>query len=452
MTNLSGVKKYSQSTSLRLTVLVIATLAGSVTSSGFAAVESQPVWAVNVGGGAVQSAGGLLYEADNCTQPAICQSVAKVQGAQLAAMYRSYRTGDNRWSKKLADGRYDITLHFIEPDETAIGARIFDVIAEDKVLIDDLDVRKTRDGRVRSGLSRTIANVMVNDGELTLELKASVGSAVISGFDVFKRVEVQADQWQLVWADEFAGPIVNPDNWTAAIWPAGKVNAEDQTYTKRKKNLRTENGLLVIEAHHEAFRGAEYSSARIHSSGKMDMRYGKVEVRAKLPVGQGTWPAIWMMPTDPYFYATNCDATAADWEGSRKCDAWPNSGEIDIMEHVGYDPGIVHGTVHTQAYYWVNWEQRKGSIQVADAQHAFHRYALEWGPDYLTTFVDDVPYFTYYRDGDWRSWPFDHPFHVIINFAVGGGWGRAGGPIDNSVYPQRFEVDYVRAYQLNPAP
>jgi beta-glucanase (GH16 family) len=186
----------------------------------------------------------------------------------------------------------------------------------------------------------------------------------------------------------------------------------------------------------------------VHSSGKSDVLYGRVEVRAQLPAGRGTWPAIWMLPSDPYRYATSCE-DGADWQGSVSCDAWPNSGEIDIMEHVGYQPGHIHGTVHSQAYYWVKWEQRKGRILLPDATSAFHIYALEWTPERIDMFVDDSLYFTYINEHDgWESWPFDQPFHVVMNVAVGGWWGRSGGGIDDAVLPQRMLVDYVRVYEL----
>ena len=157
-----------------------------------------------------------------------------------------------------------------------------------------------------------------------------------------------------------------------------------------------------------------------------------------------------MLPSDPYRYATTCEP-GEDWQGSDNCDAWPNSGEIDIMEHVGYVMGHVHGTAHNEAYYWKTWEQRKGRVLLDDVDDAFHDYVLEWMPDRLEIFVDDVHYFTYMNEGTgWTTWPYDHAYNLILNFAVGGAWGRAGGPIDDSIFPQQMLVDYVRVYQLIP--
>jgi beta-glucanase (GH16 family) len=226
------------------------------------------------------------------------------------------------------------------------------------------------------------------------------------------------------------------------------VNDEDQTYTDRAKNARIENGLLIIEAHQEQFNDAQYTSARLNSLNKGDFLYGKAEVRAKIPAGQGTWSAIWMLPSEPFKYATTCQE-GEDWQGNSTCDAWPNSGEIDIMEHVGYDMNRIHGTVHNKAYYWKNWEQRKASIEGVNVDQEFHVYSVEWTPEDITVYFNEIPYFYYKNEkSDWRAWPFDHPYHIILNLAIGGAWGRSGGPIDNSIFPVRMEVDYVRVFSL----
>jgi len=118
------------------------------------------------------------------------------------------------------------------------------------------------------------------------------------------------------------------------------------------------------------------------------------------------------------------------------------------MEHVGYDMNKVHGTVHNKAYYWVNKEQRKASVDGHDVANDFHQYAIEWSPERIDIFFDGSRYFTYLNQGEgWEAWPFDHPYHIVLNLAIGGDWGSAGGPIDNSIFPAKLEVDYVRVYQ-----
>ncbi|MGB2450943.1 MAG: family 16 glycosylhydrolase [Porticoccaceae bacterium] len=434
---------------------LIAALGFSLMANWVAAdIHSPVVWAVNVGGGQFNADSVLQYQADDCDEKHLCLNVPAVEGTQVQPLYKSYRTGELLFSQPMDNGVYDLTLHFMEPEDLAKGERLFDVLAQGDIVIGNLDVRSSRDGRMRSALSRTIPNIQVTEGQFEISLKSLKGLPVISGFEVRQRQSTGESAWTMLWQDEFdQDGSVNADKWNIETWPARKVNDEDQTYTTRAKNLRIEDGLLIIEAHKEDYAGAKYSSARVNSAGKMDILYGKIEVRARLPKGQGSWPAIWMMPTDPYRYATNCGPSKIDWQGNGACDAWPNSGEIDIMEHVGYDHNIVHGTVHTKDYVWVHWSQRKGSIKLEDVDKNFYRYGLEWTPDSLTTTVNDIPYFTYYRDSDdWASWPFNHPFHVILNLAIGGNWGRAGGPIDNSAFPMRLEIDYVRAYRATAVP
>jgi len=240
---------------------------------------------------------------------------------------------------------------------------------------------------------------------------------------------------KLIWSDEFNTPGA-PDNskWNYDMGDGcpdvcGWGNNEQEYYTNDPKNVRIENGNLVIEAHKESKGGKPYTSTRIVSKFKGDWLYGRIEVKAKLPKGRGTWPAIWMLSTD--------------W----KYGGWPESGEIDIMEHVGYDPGVIHGTIHTDKYNHVKQTQLEGKITVNDAQEAFHIYAVNWSKDKMDFFVDDKLYHTVNRNplDDFRGWPFDQRFHLIMNVAVGGNWGGAKG-IDDSIWPQRMEVDYVRVY------
>jgi beta-glucanase (GH16 family) len=243
-------------------------------------------------------------------------------------------------------------------------------------------------------------------------------------------------EFKLVWSDEFNKPG-SPDSakWNYDLGDGcpnvcGWGNNELQYYTRDQKNVRVENGLLIIEAHKESKGSKSYTSTRIVSKGKGDWRYGRIEVRAKLPKGRGTWPAIWMLSTD--------------W----KYGGWPASGEIDIMEHVGFDPGVIHGTIHTEKYNHIKQTQLEGKIAVADCQDAFHVYAIEWTENTIRFFVDDKLYHTVTRNpkDDFNAWPFDQRFHLIMNIAVGGNWGGMQG-VDETIWPQRMEVDYVRVYQ-----
>ncbi len=239
-----------------------------------------------------------------------------------------------------------------------------------------------------------------------------------------------------IWADEF-DYFGMPDStkWNYDLGDGcpsvcGWGNNEQQYYTRDSKNVRVENDVLIIEAHKDSLQGKPYTSTRIVSRKKGDWLYGRIEVRAKLPRGKGTWPAIWMLSTD--------------WSYG----GWPISGEIDIMEHVGYDPGVIHGTLHSEKYNHIKQTQQEGVINIPDCQESFHVYAVDWRENEINFYVDDKLYHTVKRnpDDDHTGWPFDKRFHLIMNVAVGGNWGGKEG-IDESIWPQKMEIDYVRVYE-----
>lgn len=257
-----------------------------------------------------------------------------------------------------------------------------------------------------------------------------------------------AAEWKLVWSDEFDKPGL-PDSTKWQYEEGFLRNNEAQYYTRgRPENARVENGMLVIEARKERFdnpryqagaaettrrgRGrpfADYTSASLTTRGKASWTYGRIEVRAKLPPGRGTWPAIWMLGTN----------TAQV--------GWPACGEIDIMEFVGFDPGVIHANIHTRQYNHVKKTGKGSQISIPDACATFHVYALEWDARHMDFFVDDKKYFTYANDGTGPdAWPYDKDQFLILNLAIGGAWGGAKG-IDETCFPQRYYIDYVRVYQ-----
>lgn len=411
--------------------------------------NSSIVWAVNVGGEKYTGIDGINYQSDEYITGGEIGKLTKILGSQDSFIYKSYRLGDIKIDYPIENGKYNLIFKFAEPYDIDIDGRLFDVIAENNVVINNLNVRRARDGKHISGLVTAVSDVNVTDGRLNISFKSTKAKPILSAL-VVRKQQPDDRKWNLVWHDEFEGDKLDPNKWTPDVWQAFKVNSEDQAYTERNKNIRVKDGKLIIQAHKEAYQNADYTSGRVHSKGKGDFLYGKAEIRAKIPSGNGTWSAIWMLPSDPYKYSTTCKPNE-DWQGSRTCDAWPNSGEIDIMEHLGHDMGTVWGTVHNKAYYWVNWEQRKGSIIGKDLDKDFHLYSVEWTPNYIHVFLDDNLYFTYVNEqSDWKAWPYDHPYHIILNLAIGGNWGRAGGPIDDSIFPVKMEVDYVRVYQLQP--
>ena len=411
--------------------------------------NSSIVWAVNVGGEKYTGIDGINYQSDEYITGGEIGKLTQILGSQDSFIYKSYRLGDIKIDYPIENGKYNLVFKFAEPYDIDIDGRLFDVIAENNVVINNLNVRRARDGKHISGLVTAVSDVNVTDGRLDISFKSTKAEPILSAL-VVRKQQPDDRKWNLVWHDEFEGDKLDPNKWTPDVWQAFKVNSEDQAYTERNKNIRVKDGKLIIEAHKEAYQNAEYTSGRVHSKGKGDFLYGKAEVRAKIPSGNGTWSAIWMLPSDPYKYSTTCKPNE-DWQGSRTCDAWPNSGEIDIMEHLGHDMGTVWGTVHNKAYYWVNWEQRKGSIIGNDLDKDFHLYSVEWTPNYVHVFLDNNLYFTYVNEQTgWKAWPYDHPYHIILNLAIGGNWGRAGGPIDDRIFPVKMEVDYVRVYQRQP--
>ncbi|NUN69243.1 MAG: glycoside hydrolase family 16 protein [Bacteroidetes bacterium] len=238
--------------------------------------------------------------------------------------------------------------------------------------------------------------------------------------------------WQLVWNDEFNGLAVDSSKWSYEVNGSGGGNNELQYYTDRYQNSYVDSGALVIVARKENYLGKRYTSARMRTNFRGDWTYGKFLIRAKLPSGVGTWPAIWMLSTD--------------W----KYGGWPASGEIDIMEHVGYDQDVVHASIHTQKYYHKIGTQKSGNVKVPGASTGYHTYGLDWYPDSMEFSVDGSKYFTAYNDGSgWQGWPFDQRFHFILNIAVGGDWGGAKG-VDDNIFPQSMFIDYVRVYKKNP--
>lgn len=236
---------------------------------------------------------------------------------------------------------------------------------------------------------------------------------------------------KLVFSDEFdTDGAPDPEKWN---FERGFIrNGEMQYYTDRNAVCR--DGRLIIEvradsAEIDGERRAVTSSS-ITTQGKHVWKYGYVEVRAKLPASLGTWPAIWMMP-DQSCYGK-----------------WPRSGEIDILEHVGYDPTKIHFSLHSERFNHMRGTQHTSHTVAPEAVGEFHTYALKWTPDRLSWLYDGKEQYAVERekDSDWTTWPFDIDYYLILNFAFGGGWGGSEG-VDLTSLPQRYEIDYVRVFQ-----
>jgi len=256
---------------------------------------------------------------------------------------------------------------------------------------------------------------------------SSTGHTVTASKDVTVYV---TEELSLIWSDEFntnGAPSTSKWNYDMGNGSGGWGNNELQFYTNRSENVIQKDGNLVIKAIKESYQGYDYTSTRLKTQGKFSFTYGRVEVRAKLPQGRGTWPAIWMLGDN---------ITSA---------GWPACGEIDIMEYVGYQPDVIYTSIHTTSSFGdtVNHD----SFNLATAEEEFHIYGIEWTETEIKFFVDETIHYTYkptaYND---QTWPFNKNQFLILNLAIGGNWGGLQG-VDDTIFPQEFSIDYVRVYQ-----
>jgi beta-glucanase (GH16 family) len=237
------------------------------------------------------------------------------------------------------------------------------------------------------------------------------------------------NSWRLVWSDEFNYKgLPDTSKWTYDVGGHGWGNNELEYYTYRKlENARVENGKLIIEAKKGKIDSLHYTSARLLTRGKASWQYGKIEVRARIPQGRGSWPAIWML--------------------AENMKRWPDDGEVDIMEHVGFHQGYIHGSIHCEKYNHVIHTQKTDTVYVADCSSAFHVYSCEWNKDSIKIAVDGRVFFSFANEHKgYGYWPFDNKMHLILNVAVGGNWGGQKG-VDDGAFPMKMEVDYVRVFQ-----
>lgn len=235
--------------------------------------------------------------------------------------------------------------------------------------------------------------------------------------------------YNLVWKDEFDGTSLDQSAWTYEIGNNnGWGNHELEYYTDRPKNVTIQDGKLVIHALNEPFSGFNYTSARIKTQAKKEFQYGRVDIRALLPKGQGIWPALWML-------GSNISTVG-----------WPSCGEIDMMEMLGHEPSKIYGTLH---YNTPSGHGQKGSfynIPGANSNEQFHVYSMEWKQDQIKLFVDNNLYLTVNAsDVGTANWPFNQKFFFIFNLAVGGDWPKS--PDATTTFPQWMVVDYIRVYQ-----
>lgn len=242
-----------------------------------------------------------------------------------------------------------------------------------------------------------------------------------------------SEEYKLVWEDTFDGTALNRANWSCEVgehW----ANNEEQAYTDSQNNVAVREGRLVLTARKEVCGIREYTSGRITTAGKHSWQYGYFEIRAKLPAGAGSWPAIWMLP-----------------DAIRQGKSWPGCGEIDIMEHVGRQENKIWFSLHSERHNHTRKDTKQYTTicEYDRVCSEFHTYGMEWTEDFIEFSVDGQSACRYRRTDDTEdqtaaAWPFDQPFYLIMNIAVGGG---LGGKIDPSMLPCHMEIEYVRVYQ-----
>ncbi len=273
----------------------------------------------------------------------------------------------------------------------------------------------------------------------TYKIKTALSSAIMFALGLLLMTSCDLDTTQtvaklstLVMQDEFdTNGAPNPEYWNIDEGTGpnndGWGNGELQHYTNRTSNLTVQNGYLLITAQKEDYQGSAYTSAKIQTKTKVEHTYGRFEARIRVPYGQGMWPAFWLLGND-------IDEVT-----------WPQCGEIDIMEYTGDKPTILHGSVHGPGYSGGNPVTKTYELMSDRFDTGFHIFGIEWGPDYINYYVDDVLYNQITPDDAEGEWVFDHPFYIIINLAVGGTF--PGPPSEETVFPQTMLVDYIRVYK-----
>lgn len=275
------------------------------------------------------------------------------------------------------------------------------------------------DGETLETTTGIFTHTYSSSGTKTFDVQVSAFNG-LKYFNSTKSIVVFVASVQ-IWGDEFdVDGAPNPYKWKFQIWDPGNVNNELQSYTNRPENTIVQGGVLKIKAIREKYGKGDFTSGRIESSGKFSFKYGKVVIRAKLPTGVGTWPAVWML-------GDNISSVG-----------WPACGEVDILESVGKELNVNHSSLHSPGRSGNTPDT--GTIKVLKDNEEFHTYAAEWRSDYIKFSVDDKVFYTFANNS---TFPFNQKFYLIVNLAMGGVWG---GPVYPNFTSSTLEVDYIRVY------
>lgn len=343
-------------------------------------------------------------------------------------------------------GRYKSQIHFSTENEGGINCWIEDYVdnkdGRTYNITSNISIHELSDKFITKSKDGTPLNTGLHKMKVHFDQKVNIDWI---SFNLIREHEetpktltqkTDGENWEIVWTDEFEEPALDTTKWTYDIGDWGWGNGELQYYTEgRTENARIEDGNLIIEARKDDM-GKIWTSARLTTRGKVSFVYGKIEFRAKVPPYKGNWAAGWTLGDE---YIDELD--------------WPYCGEIDILESVGYEMdditgnGIAHASAHSGAYYFKLGNQPTGVIEVENMNNEFHTYTVEWMPNEIKSYVDGRHYLTYNDTSTDLSWPFSKPQNIILNLAMGGGWGGYYG-IDESATSQKMIIDYVRVYEL----
>jgi Glycosyl hydrolases family 16/Calx-beta domain len=322
-----------------------------------------------------------------------------------------------------------VTLTYSTQDGTATSGSDYTAITNQTLTFQPNETAKQITVAVKG------EKVRENDEKFTIVISSASNATIVksTATGTIQNDDAVGEFSNLVWADEFNGTSLNLDNWTYETGDGcpnlcGWGNNELEYYTNRPENLFFRDGNMVIKALKENFNGKNYTSAKIVSRGKKAFKFGRMEIRAKLPKGKGIWPAIWMLPQNNVY------------------GAWPRSGELDIMELVGHEPNKAHGTVHYGPGPGSIQFNRSYTLTNTDFSADFHVFSITWDANIIQWYVDGNLFGTFTNtDAGSATYPFNEDFYFIMNLAVGGNW--PGSPDATTTFPQELVVDYVRVYQ-----
>jgi len=416
-------------------ILVIACLSALIacerepSNSEFESTSNEPfALYINVGGDDYRDQFGHMYWGDRYSNGGNFGEIAHVKGAQDDFIYRSYREGDFSTATPIEKGLYDVTLLWAEPAPTEVPRR-FDVVIEGRAAISNMNVIEQRFNKSVTAMNRTIPKVKVEDGFLNIALHSISAKAFLNGVVIRKRADKPEQEWGLLWSDEFnTDGHVNP-----SLWHISDAADDDE------HRVKVEYGQLVLTAEHKAHSNIK-TVAQIYSKIRQLNQFGRIEIGARLPRAKDLRSVVWLLPD----YLMQDYLDCVELKDAKDCTLSQNVGEVDILERVSSEQNSVHAAVHFKNHYWNNEQQSTAGIKLDSVATKVHEYAIEWTPDRLDIYADDVLYFSHFKEHTSQQipWLFDHNYYVVISQIA------TNKINDDETSPMHhLSIDYIRAYE-----